>query len=198
MGTEPYCHDRHHHPGPGSQRCRAARSKCCQPGKGRREKRGYQDWRRPGQGHGPAGRFFQDPERIAGRPDKGIPDKVFESAKCVAVVPSMVKGGFVFGAEHGRGVATCRTASGGWSAPALFVITGGSWGAQIGVQAADVVMLIMNDQGMNELLELEVQAGRYRQRGSRSGGSRSQCFYRLEDGSGSTDLLAHAGSCLPD
>ena len=54
---------------------------------------------------------------LLGAPDKGIPDKVFEGAKCVAVVPSMVKGGFVFGAEHGRGVATCRTAN-GWSAPA--------------------------------------------------------------------------------
>lgn len=50
-------------------------------------------------------------------PDKGIPDDVFKSAKCVAIVPSMVKGGFVFGAEHGRGVATCRTTNGDWSAP---------------------------------------------------------------------------------
>ena len=70
---------------------------------------------------------------LLGAPDKGIPDDVFKSAKCVAVVPSMVKGGFVFGAEHGRGVATCRTANGDWSAPAFFVITGGSWGVQIGV-----------------------------------------------------------------
>lgn len=91
-------------------------------------------------------------------PDKGIPDDVFKSAKCVAVVPSMVKGGFIFGAEHGRGVATCRTHK-GWSAPAFFVITGGSWGAQIGVQAADVVMLIMNDRGMNDLLSSEFKLG---------------------------------------
>lgn len=96
---------------------------------------------------------------LLGAPDKGIPDKVFESAKCVAVVPSMVKGGFVFGAEHGRGVATCRTANGGWSAPAFFVVTGGSWGLQIGVQAADVVMLIMNQQGMNDLLSSEFKLG---------------------------------------
>ena len=95
---------------------------------------------------------------LLGAPDKGIPDKVFESAKCVAVVPSMVKGGFVFGAEHGRGVATCRTAN-GWSAPAFFVITGGSWGAQIGVQAADIVMLIMNQRGMNELLSSKFKLG---------------------------------------
>ena len=95
---------------------------------------------------------------LLGAPDKGIPDEVFEKAKCVAVVPSMVKGGFVFGAEHGRGVATCRTAN-GWSAPAFFVITGGSWGLQIGVQAADLVMLIMNDRGMNELLSSEFKLG---------------------------------------
>ncbi len=95
---------------------------------------------------------------LLGAPDKGIPDKVFENAKCVAVVPSMVKGGFVFGAEHGRGVATCRTAK-GWSAPAFFVITGGSWGLQIGVQAADLVMLIMNQRGMNDLLSSEFKLG---------------------------------------
>jgi lipid-binding SYLF domain-containing protein len=96
---------------------------------------------------------------LLGAPDKGIPDKVFESAKCVAVVPSMVKGGFVFGAEHGRGVATCRTANSGWSAPAFFVITGGSWGLQIGVQGADIVMLIMNQQGMNDLLSSKFKLG---------------------------------------
>jgi SH3 domain-containing YSC84-like protein 1 len=95
---------------------------------------------------------------LLGAPDKGIPDEVFKNAKCVAVVPSMVKGGFIFGAEHGRGVATCRT-SDGWSAPAFFVITGGSWGAQIGVQAADLVMLIMNQRGMNELLSSEFKLG---------------------------------------
>jgi SH3 domain-containing YSC84-like protein 1 len=95
---------------------------------------------------------------LLGAPDKGIPDKVFENAKCVAVVPSMVKGGFVFGAEHGRGVATCRTAN-GWSAPALLVITGGSWGLQIGVQSADMVLLIMNEQGMNDLLSSKFKLG---------------------------------------
>jgi SH3 domain-containing YSC84-like protein 1 len=95
---------------------------------------------------------------LLGAPDKGIPDEVFKNAKCVAVVPSMVKGGFVFGAEHGRGVATCRTAT-GWSAPALFVVTGGSWGLQIGAQAVDLVMLIMNRKGMNDLLSSEFKLG---------------------------------------
>jgi len=92
-------------------------------------------------------------------PDKGIPQDVYKSAKCVAVVPSMVKGGFVFGAEHGRGVATCRTANGTWSAPAMFVMTGGSWGAQIGAQAVDLVMLVMNEQGMKDLLSSKFKLG---------------------------------------
>lgn len=91
-------------------------------------------------------------------PDKGIPEDVFEHAKCVAVVPSMIKGGFIFGAEHGRGVATCRTAH-GWSAPAFFAVTGGTWGAQIGGEGIDLVMLIMNDNGMNQLLSAKFKLG---------------------------------------
>lgn len=91
-------------------------------------------------------------------PDNGIPDEVFDHAKCVAVVPSMIKGGFIFGAEHGRGVATCRTAN-GWSAPAFFAATGGSWGAQIGGQATDLVMLIMNQNGMDQLLASKFKIG---------------------------------------
>jgi len=95
---------------------------------------------------------------LLGAPDKGIPNDVLEKAKCVAVVPSMIKGGFIFGAEHGRGVATCRT-SRGWSAPAFFVMTGGSWGAQIGAEGVDLVMLIMNDEGMNNLLSSKFKLG---------------------------------------
>src|SRR6202167_5117656 len=75
---------------------------------------------------------------IMAAPDKGIPEEVLDHAKCIAVVPHLVKGGFVFGAENGRGIATCRTAN-GWSAPAFFTIGGGSWGLQIGVEAVDVV-----------------------------------------------------------
>src|SRR5271165_2843942 len=95
---------------------------------------------------------------LLGAPDKGIPDEVLEKAKCVAVVPSMIKGGFIFGAEHGRGVATCRTEH-GWSAPAFFVVTGGSWGAQIGAEGVDLVMLIMNDNGLNQLLSAKFKIG---------------------------------------
>ena len=91
-------------------------------------------------------------------PDKGIPEEVLEHAKCVAVVPHMIKGGFVFGAENGRGMATCRTAN-GWSAPAFFAITGGSWGLQIGVEGVDLVMIIQNDKGMERLLSSKFQLG---------------------------------------
>jgi lipid-binding SYLF domain-containing protein len=95
---------------------------------------------------------------IMGAPDKGIPEEVFEHAKCIAVVPHMLKGGFVFGAENGRGVATCRTAK-GWSAPAFFAITGGSWGLQIGVEGIDLVMIIQNDNGMRRLLQSKFELG---------------------------------------
>lgn len=88
---------------------------------------------------------------IMSAPDRGIPEEVLEHAKCIAVVPHLLKGGFIFGAENGRGVATCRTAA-GWSAPAFFTITGGSWGLQIGVEGIDLVMIIQNDRGMQRLI----------------------------------------------
>jgi lipid-binding SYLF domain-containing protein len=97
-------------------------------------------------------------EEIMGAPDKGIPKEVMESAKCVAVVPSMIKGGFIVGARYGKGVATCRTPK-GWSAPAPITIAGGSWGLQFGGEAVDLVMLIMNDQGMEHLLSSKFKLG---------------------------------------
>jgi lipid-binding SYLF domain-containing protein len=95
---------------------------------------------------------------IMAAPDKGIPDEVLEHARCVAVVPHLVKGGFVFGAEGGRGVATCRTPD-GWSAPAFFAITGGSWGLQIGVEGIDLVMIIQGDKGMDRLIGSKFEIG---------------------------------------
>ena len=97
-------------------------------------------------------------EEIQTAPDTGIPDEVMGSADCVAVVPSMLKGGFVFGARYGRGVASCRTAK-GWSDPAFFTIEGGSFGLQIGGQAVDLVMLIMNHKGMENLLSSKFKLG---------------------------------------
>jgi SH3 domain-containing YSC84-like protein 1 len=91
-------------------------------------------------------------------PDKGIPEEALNNAKCIVVVPHLVKGGFVIGGEHGRGVATCRTKE-GWSAPAFVSIGGGSWGLQIGVEGVDLVMLVMNDDGLQHLLSSKFQVG---------------------------------------
>ncbi|HMD17611.1 MAG TPA: lipid-binding SYLF domain-containing protein [Terriglobales bacterium] len=90
-------------------------------------------------------------KEIAAAPDKGIPEEVVKNAHCIVVIPHLVKAGFVFGAKHGRGVAACRTSS-GWSAPAFISVSGGSWGLQIGAEGVDLVMLVMNDNGLRHLL----------------------------------------------
>ena len=95
---------------------------------------------------------------IMSAPDKGIPEEVLEHAKCIAVVPHMLKGGFVLGAENGRGVTTCRTAN-GWSAPAFFTVTGGSFGFQIGVEGVDLVLIIQNEKGMEQLIGSKFEIG---------------------------------------
>jgi lipid-binding SYLF domain-containing protein len=95
---------------------------------------------------------------IMGTPDKAIPDKVMGHAKCLVVIPSMVKIAVGFGGNHGKGVATCRTER-GWSAPAPVTITGGSWGLQLGGQAVDLVMVVMNDSGMEHLLSSKFKLG---------------------------------------
>jgi lipid-binding SYLF domain-containing protein len=93
---------------------------------------------------------------IMATPDKGIPEEVLSNAKCILVVPDLIKGGFIFGGKHGRGVASCRT-SDGWSAPAFVSVGGGSWGLQIGVEGVDLVLLVMNDQGFQHLLSSKFQ-----------------------------------------
>jgi lipid-binding SYLF domain-containing protein len=93
---------------------------------------------------------------IMAAPDKGIPEEVLSNAKCILVVPDLIKGGFIFGGKHGRGVASCRTHE-GWSAPAFVSVGGGSWGLQIGVEGVDLVMLVMNDQGFQHLLTSKFQ-----------------------------------------
>ena len=97
-------------------------------------------------------------DEIQAASDQGIPEEVLGSAECVAVVPSLLKGGFIVGARYGRGVASCRTPK-GWSAPAFFVVEGGSFGLQIGGQAVDLVMLIMNQEGMRNLLSSKFKLG---------------------------------------
>lgn len=95
---------------------------------------------------------------IQSAPDSGIPEEILGRSQCVAVVPSMLKGGFIVGGKYGRGLASCRTPK-GWSSPAFFTVKGGSFGFQIGGQAVDLVMLIMNNDGMQHLLSSQFALG---------------------------------------
>jgi len=95
---------------------------------------------------------------IMATPDKGIPDNVFADARCVAVIPSMIKIAIGIGGSHGKGVATFRTPN-GWSAPAPITVTVGSWGLQLGGQAVDLVLLVMNQKGMDSLLSSKFKVG---------------------------------------
>ena len=89
--------------------------------------------------------------QIMATPDKSIPGSILGGASCVVVIPSYKKAAFVVGAQYGQGVATCRTPR-GWSAPVCVQMTGGSFGFQIGGQATDLVMIAMNDQGLQKML----------------------------------------------
>ncbi len=95
---------------------------------------------------------------VMAAPDKGIPEEILGDAKCLAVVPSLLKGGFILGGAYGKGVASCKTEN-GWSAPAFFRVEGGSFGLQIGGQAVDYIMVIMNDHGMQNLLSSKFKLG---------------------------------------
>lgn len=91
-------------------------------------------------------------------PDKGIPEGILASARCIALVPSLIKGGFIVGGRYGRGVVTCRNKS-GWSGPAPFTITGGSWGLQFGGEEVDLVFIVMSDKGMHDFLDTRFKLG---------------------------------------
>ena len=97
-------------------------------------------------------------QEIFAAPDKGVPEDLLGGAKCVIMIPGMKKAGFVVGGRYGRGFATCRNAN-GWSAPAPVFLGGGSWGAQIGGEAVDVLMLVMNDKGVQKLLSSKFKIG---------------------------------------
>jgi lipid-binding SYLF domain-containing protein len=97
-------------------------------------------------------------DSIMGVKDKAIPDKIMKDAKCVAVIPHTFRIALGFGGEHGKGVATCRTGH-GWSGPAPIDITGGSWGLQIGGESVDLVLVVMNQQGMDNLLNDKFRIG---------------------------------------
>jgi SH3 domain-containing YSC84-like protein 1 len=97
-------------------------------------------------------------DEIMHTPDKGIPDSVMRNATCVAVVPSLKKGAFVVGAEYGQGVVTCKTST-GWSAPVFIRMVGGSYGLQIGAEGTDLVLVAVNQKGMQDLLKSKFKIG---------------------------------------
>ena len=95
---------------------------------------------------------------IMATPDRGIPSSILAGASCVVVVPAYKKGAFVVGAQYGQGVATCRTPR-GWSAPVFVRLTGGSFGWQIGGQSTDLVLVAMNQKGLQSMLKSKVKLG---------------------------------------
>lgn len=96
--------------------------------------------------------------QIMAVPDKQIPDSILRQATCVGVIPGMLKGAFIFGAEYGQGVVTCHTAH-GWSAPAFIRMAGGSFGFQIGGQGTDLVLVAVNQKGFQDLLKSKFKIG---------------------------------------
>jgi SH3 domain-containing YSC84-like protein 1 len=97
-------------------------------------------------------------EQIMGAQDSSVPKNILQQATCVAVVPGMIKGAFVFGGQYGQGIVTCRTGH-GWSAPVFLRMAGGSWGLQIGGQSTDLVLIAVNDRGMQDLLKNKFKIG---------------------------------------
>jgi SH3 domain-containing YSC84-like protein 1 len=97
-------------------------------------------------------------DQIMSAPDKAVPDSIARRAVCVGVVPSVVKGAFIVGAEFGEGVVTCRTRE-GWSAPVFIRLAGGSFGFQVGGQGTDLVLVAVNHKGMEDLLRDKVKLG---------------------------------------
>ena len=99
-------------------------------------------------------------ETLVRAPDQGIPAHILERAEAIVVIPSLVKGGFIIGAQHGRGVMSVRNReTNTWSAPGFVALTGGSIGWQIGLQGVDLVMLVMNKEGVKDLLDNEFKLG---------------------------------------
>ena len=99
-------------------------------------------------------------ETLVRTPDQGIPQHILDRAEAIVVIPSLVKGGFIIGAQHGRGIISVRDRdSNRWSSPGFIALTGGSIGWQIGVQAVDLVLLVMNRDGVKDLLDNEFKFG---------------------------------------
>ncbi|HTY62206.1 MAG TPA: lipid-binding SYLF domain-containing protein [Acidobacteriota bacterium] len=100
-------------------------------------------------------------KEITQTPDKSIPQDLLDKSSCVAVIPGMKKGGFIFGANYGKGLVSCRTDNGDgpWSAPSMLLLEGGSFGLQIGGQSVDLVLVIMNLSGLESMLNTKFTLG---------------------------------------
>lgn len=100
-------------------------------------------------------------QEIMNTPDNSIPTDLLERSECIVIIPSMKKGGFILGGRYGKGVVSCRQAEGKgpWGPPAMVALGGGSFGLQIGVAAVDVVMLVMQRDGINSLLKSKFTIG---------------------------------------
>jgi lipid-binding SYLF domain-containing protein len=129
-------------------------------------------------------------QEIHHAPDKDIPDSLWEKANCVAVFPSVKKAAFIVGGEYGRGVISCRN-GGAWSAPAFMRIEKGSFGLQIGGEAVDLVLLVMNDRGVNHLLADKVALGG---EASLAGGPVGRDVRAMTDGQMKAEILSYSRS----
>ena len=98
-------------------------------------------------------------EEIMDAPDKAIPGAILDKAAAVAIFPSTLKAGFIFGGHRGKGVISARNEQGEWSTPAFLTLTGGSFGLQIGAQSVDLILVIMNRRGLEKLLQNEFKIG---------------------------------------
>jgi lipid-binding SYLF domain-containing protein len=103
-------------------------------------------------------------ERVLGEimsaPDRGIPRDLLAKAHCIVIIPSLMKAGFIFGAEYGKGIVSCRGAGKtGWTGPSTVRVEGGSFGFQIGGAATDLVLLVMNDHGAEKLMHSQFTLG---------------------------------------
>ena len=101
-------------------------------------------------------------KEILATPDKGIPRDLLNKAECVVVFPSVKKAAFLVGGSYGRGVITCRSGAnfrGPWGAPAMFALEGASFGLQIGGEATDFVLLVMNEKGANSVMSSKIKLG---------------------------------------
>ncbi len=99
-------------------------------------------------------------DEIMAAPDKGIPEAILDKAEAIAVFPGVLRAAFIFGGQRGHGVISVRNrAAGTWSAPAFLTITGGSWGAQIGGQSIDLILVVLNRKGVDNLLKNQFKIG---------------------------------------